>query len=70
MPVNIPDLLGANAKSLLEHTCQTISKEHIHLPGHDFVDRIFAQTNRSPQVLRSLQQLYNTGRLAGTGYMS
>lgn len=70
MPVNIPDLLGANAKSLLEHTCTTISKEHIHLPGHDFVDRIFAQTNRSPQVLRSLQQLYNTGRLAGTGYMS
>jgi class I fructose-bisphosphate aldolase len=70
MPVNIPDLLGANAKSLLEHTCTTISKEHIHLPGYDFVDRIFAQTNRSPQVLRSLQQLYNTGRLAGTGYMS
>lgn len=70
MPINILDLLGANAKSLLEHTCQTISKEHIHLPGHDFVDRIFAQTNRSPQVLRSLQQLYNTGRLAGTGYMS
>ena len=70
MPVNIPDLLGANAKSLLEHTCTTIPKEHIHLPGHDFVDRIFAQTNRSPQVLRSLQQLYNTGRLAGTGYMS
>jgi len=70
MPVNIPDLLGANAKSLLEHTCTTISKEHIHLPGHDFVDRIFAQTNRSPQVLRSLHQLYNTGRLAGTGYMS
>lgn len=70
MPVNIPDLLGANAKSLLEHTCQTISKENIHLPGNDFVDRIFAQTNRSPQVLRSLHQLYNTGRLAGTGYMS
>ena len=63
-------LLGAQAESLLHHTCKTISKELIHLPGSDFVDRMFAPSNRSPQVLRSLQQLYNTGRLAGTGYMS
>lgn len=66
----ISELLGVQADSLLGHTCKTISKEHIHLPGADFVDRIFAGSNRSPQVLRSLHQLYNTGRLAGTGYMS
>jgi fructose-bisphosphate aldolase, class I len=66
----IEELLGTQADSLLNHNCKTILKENIHLPGNDFVDRIFAQTNRNPQVLRSLQQLYNTGRLAGTGYMS
>lgn len=70
MSKKIADLLGTNADSLLNHTCKTISKENIHLPGNDFVDRIFSQTNRSPQVLRSLNQLYNTGRLSGTGYMS
>jgi class I fructose-bisphosphate aldolase len=64
------ELLGANASALLNHTCKTILKEQIHLPGADFVDRIFAQSNRNPQVLRSLQQLYGTGRLADTGYMS
>ncbi len=66
----IEELLGSNADSLLNHTCKTISKEHIHLPGGDFIDRVFSQTNRTPQVLRNLSQLYNTGRLAGTGYMS
>jgi len=55
---------------LLNHTCKTIAKENIHLPGGDFVERIFGQSNRNPQVLRSLNQLYNTGRLSGTGYMS
>jgi class I fructose-bisphosphate aldolase len=63
-------LLGADAKSLLDHQCKTIPKESIHLPGPDFVDRVFIQTDRKPQVLRSLQQLFNTGRLAGTGYLS
>src|ERR1700761_3947624 len=66
----ITELLGAQADSLLNHTCKTISKEHIHQPGADFVDRAFASSNRNPQIMRSLQQLYNTGRLAGTGYMS
>ena len=66
----ITDLLGAQADSLLNHTCKTISKDNIHLPGGDFVERIFQQSNRNPQVLRSLSQLYNTGRLSGTGYMS
>jgi class I fructose-bisphosphate aldolase len=62
--------LGANADNLLHHTCTTISKELIHVPGNDFVDRMFSPSNRSPQVLRSLSQLYNSGRLSGTGYMS
>ncbi len=70
MSVNIKDLLGKQADYLLNHTCKTISKEHLHVPGSDFIDRIFTGTNRSPQVLRSLGQLYNSGRLAGTGYMS
>jgi class I fructose-bisphosphate aldolase len=63
------ELLGANA-SLLNHTCKTITKDQLHLPGADFVERIFAPSNRNPQVLRSLQQLYGSGRLANTGYLS
>ena len=66
----IQELLGTSADSLLNHSCNTISKNDLHLPGSDFVDRVFAQTNRNPQVLRSLSQIYNTGRLAGTGYVS
>ena len=66
----LTDLLGKDANYLLNHQCSTVKKEHLHLPGTDFVDRIFSISNRSPQVLRSLHQLYNTGRLAGTGYMS
>ncbi|MBM3920662.1 MAG: class I fructose-bisphosphate aldolase [Sphingomonadales bacterium] len=67
---NIISLLGNDADNLLNHTCKAIAKEHLHLPGPDFIDRVFAQSNRSPQVLRSIQNIYNTGRLAGTGYMS
>lgn len=70
MSSNIVELLGTQANSLLNHSCKTILKENIHLPGNDFIERIFSHTNRSPQVLRSLHQLYNTGRLSGTGYMS
>lgn len=70
MSTNIQQLLGSDAESLLNHTCNTISKDLIHQPGPDFVDRIFAQSNRSPQVMRSLQQIYGHGRLANTGYMS
>src|SRR6201986_552563 len=66
----ISELLGAQADSMLNHTCKTITKEHIHLPGADFVKRAFAPSNRNPQVMRSLQQLYGTGRLANTGYVS
>lgn len=70
MSVNVKELLGAQADNLLGHTCNTISKDQIHVPGPDFVDRIFQSSNRNPQVLRSLQQLYGTGRLSNTGYMS
>ena len=66
----ITELLGADAELLLNHTCKTISKENIHLPGADFVDRLFIQGNRSNQVLRSLQSIYGHGRLANTGYVS
>lgn len=66
----IRELLGKDADSLLNHTCNTIPKSNIHLPGSDFVDRIFAASNRSNQVMRSLESIYNHGRLAGTGYVS
>ncbi|MFN8297147.1 MAG: class I fructose-bisphosphate aldolase [Chitinophagales bacterium] len=65
------DLLGEErAKYLLEHQCKTIDKSLLHLPGTDFIDKVWIQSNRNPQVLRSLQQLYGTGRLANTGYVS
>jgi class I fructose-bisphosphate aldolase len=64
------EILGADGQSLLEHKCNTITKDMLHLPGSDFVDRCFGMTNRSPQVMRSLQALYGTGRLANTGYVS
>ncbi len=66
----IYDLLGDKADSLLNFTCQGIPKESIHAPGPDFIDRVWAGTDRNPQVLRSLQSLYDHGRLAGTGYVS
>lgn len=67
---DIAALLGNDAGNLLEHSCKTIDKSLIHLPGGDFVDRSFAQTNRNAQVLRSLEDLYSHGRLGGSGYMS
>jgi len=70
MAKNIAELLGKDADFLLKHQSKTIAKERLHLPGPNFVGDIFGQSNRSPQVLRSLQQLYGTGRLANTGFMS
>jgi fructose-bisphosphate aldolase, class I len=61
--------LGAEAESLLNHTCK-IPKDRLHLPGPDFVDRVVSQTDRSSQVMRSMQQMASFGRLAGTGYLS
>src|SRR5688572_6506972 len=66
----IEELLGENARTLLDHKSQTIAKEHLNLPGPDFIDRVWAQSDRSPAVLRSMQSLFNNGRLAGTGYLS
>lgn len=66
----IEELLGNNAASFLGHQCKTITKDQLHLPGADFVDRIFINSNRNNNVLRHLQSIYNTGRLAGTGYVS
>jgi class I fructose-bisphosphate aldolase len=66
----IQSLLGDEAEYLLGHQCQTISKDMLHLPGPDFVDRIFAPSDRPVAVLRSLQQLFDHGRLGGTGYLS
>ena len=70
MSSHIIELLGDQADSLLSYTCKGIPKESIHTPGPDFVDRLWLQSDRTPQVLRSLQALYNNGRLAGTGYLS
>ncbi len=67
---DIQKLLGAEAESLLGHTCKAIPKESLHLPGPDFVDRVYTATDRKNPVLRSLQQLFNHGRMAGTGYLS
>lgn len=66
----IVELLGDSGNQLLNHTCNTIKKDSIHLPGSDFIERTFFNTNRTPQVLRSLNALYNHGRLANTGYLS
>ena len=66
---SIESWLGDDAQDLLTYQAK-LSKDLLHLPGPDWVDRIFVQSDRSPQVLRSLQQLYGTGRLANTGYLS
>ncbi|HRH01781.1 MAG TPA: class I fructose-bisphosphate aldolase [Bacteroidia bacterium] len=66
----IAELLGSNADSLLNHTCKTISKEHIVSPGADFLSKTFIDTNRNNQVLRSLAAIYGHGRLGGSGYVS
>lgn len=66
----IEELLGDEAENLLQHRCRTIPKESLHLPGPDFVDRVSVASDRPPAVLRNLQLMFNTGRLAGTGYLS
>ncbi|MFI5333788.1 MAG: class I fructose-bisphosphate aldolase [Chlamydiales bacterium] len=67
---NIRKLLGEKADPLLNHVCKTVPKEKLHIPGSDWVDRIFASSDRNIRVLRSLQTLFNHGRLKGTGYLS
>lgn len=70
MSINVANVLGKDAESLLSHQCKTIDKSMLQLPGADFTDRNFALTNRNPQVLRSIESIYNHGRLAGSGYVS
>ncbi len=67
---NIEKLLKEKSGDLLGHVCTTVSKEKLHLPGPDFVDRIFASSDRNIRVLKNLEQLFTHGRLAGTGYLS
>lgn len=66
----LSDYLGPDADSLLSHQCTGIPKETLHLPGPDFIDRIFQPSDRSPRVLVNLQRLFNEGRLGGSGYLS
>lgn len=66
----ITSLLGNQAESLLQHTCKTIPKDTLHLPGPDYVSTVWSKSNRSNQVLRNLQSLFDHGRLGGTGYLS
>ena len=67
---DITQLLGPEAEGLLSHVCKGIPKAGLHLPGPDFVDRVVALSDRPPTVLRSLTQMFNHGRLAGSGYLS
>jgi fructose-bisphosphate aldolase, class I len=66
----IRTLLGEKANDLLEHQCKTVPKEQLHLPSPNFIDQVWSASDRSPQVLRSLQALFGNGRLANTGYLS
>ncbi|MEE2896786.1 MAG: class I fructose-bisphosphate aldolase [Planctomycetota bacterium] len=66
---SIVEHLGDEAESLLNHTAK-VSRDLLHLPGPDFVDRIWTGSDRNPQVLRNLQSIYDHGRLGGTGYVS
>lgn len=67
---DIQELLAERAEYLLDHSCESISRDQLHLPGPDFIDRVTSKTDRGPAVLRNLQSLYGHGRLAGTGYVS
>ena len=66
----LEELLGADARDLLEHKCGTVPKEQLHLPGPDFVDRVWKDSDRPTRVLVSLQSILGHGRLGGTGYVS
>jgi class I fructose-bisphosphate aldolase len=66
----IEKALGDKAKYYLEHQCKTISKDLLHLPGPDFIDTVVTNSDRSPRVLLSLQTIFNSGRLSGTGFVS
>ncbi len=66
----IEELLGGDARQLLDYTSRTIPKEQVQVPGPDFVDRVWTNSDRNPSALRSIQTLFDNGRLRGTGYLS
>src|SRR5437773_4717295 len=66
----IQEILGSDAQNLLAHQCKTIPREKLHLQGPDFIDRIHLGSDRPTRALVSLQRLFSSGRLAGTGYVS
>ncbi len=68
--IDVAALLGTEAESLLEHRCTGISADQLYLPGPDFVDRVVLESDRSPAVMRSLQTLFDKGRLGGSGFLS
>ncbi|HTD60569.1 MAG TPA: hypothetical protein VK679_07945, partial [Gemmatimonadaceae bacterium] len=70
MTTSLEQYLGPEADKLLGFSTAKIPKDMLHLPGPDFVDRVYTQSDRSIQVLRNLRAMFNTGRLAGTGYLS
>jgi len=67
---NITDFLGNKASFYLDHVCEKITKDELQTPSKNSLDKVFGNSNRNPQVLRSLSQLYNHGNLGGTGYLS
>lgn len=67
---DIADILDDKASYLLNHQCKTVLKENLHIPSSDWIDRIFLPSNRNSRVIRNLASLFNSGRLAGTGYLS
>lgn len=67
---DVRSFLGAQSEALLNHSCKTVNKAHLHLPGPDFLDRVWIASDRPHRVLGSLQQMFGTGRLANTGYLS
>lgn len=66
----VGELLGREGEELLSYRAQGVSKESLHLPGADFIDRVWKDSDRSPQVLKNFQSMFNHGRLGGTGYLS
>jgi len=70
MARDIAELLGDEAQDLLEHECRTVPKEELHLPGPDFIDRVWSGSDRNNRVLGNLTWIFKNGRLGGTGYLS
>lgn len=68
--IQLSDVLGSEMEFLLKHDCKTFDKSLLHIPSPDFIDQVFVHSNRNPAVLRSLSQLYNSGHLSKTGYLS